>query len=67
LRITVKALTFADARRELESLLRTVCLDHEPAVVTRVAAEAVVLISVKDYESLVRTASAGTTLVGTGC
>ena len=50
------ALTYAQARQNLAKTMDTVCEGHTPVVITRPKAEAVVLMSLADYNGLMETA-----------
>ena len=50
------AITYTEAREKLAETLKRVCRDHDPVIVTRKREDAVVLISLEDYDSLTETA-----------
>jgi antitoxin YefM len=52
----MKAITYTAARESLASTMDQVCSDHDPVVITRNRDQAVVMISLEDYESLQETA-----------
>jgi antitoxin YefM len=52
----MKAITYTAARESLASTMDRVCLDHDPVMITRNRDQAVVMISLEDYESLEETA-----------
>jgi antitoxin YefM len=52
----VKTVSFTEARNNLAETLDAVVNDAEPVVVTRADHEPVVIVSKRDYESLVETA-----------
>ena len=52
----MKAITYTAARESLASTMDRVCLDHDPVIITRNRNQAVVMISLEDYESLEETA-----------
>ena len=52
----MKAITYTAARESLASTMDRVCLDHDPVIITRNRDQAVVMISLEDYESLEETA-----------
>ena len=52
----MKANTYTAARESLASTMDRVCLDHDPVIITRNRDQAVVMISLEDYESLEETA-----------
>ena len=54
--VHMNALTYTAARERLASTMDRVCRDHEPVVITRRRDQAVVLLSLDDYESLGETA-----------
>ena len=51
----MKVFNFSESRAALKSIMDDVCADHEPAVVTRQRGEPVVLLSLKDYNSIMET------------
>jgi len=52
----MKAITYTAAPESLASTMDRVCLDHDPVIITRNRDQAVVMISLEDYESLEETA-----------
>lgn len=50
------AITYTAARENLASTMDRVCLDRDPVIITRKRDQAVVMISLEDYESLEETA-----------
>ena len=52
----MKAITYTAARESLASTMNRVCVDHDPVIITRNRDQAVVMISLEDYESLEETA-----------
>jgi len=52
----MKAITYTAAREGLASTMDRVCEDHDPVVITRNRDQAVVMMSLEDYESLQETA-----------
>jgi antitoxin YefM len=48
-------LSYSEARASLKKAMDQVCEDHSPTVITRQGGEAVVLISLADYESMEET------------
>ena len=52
----MRAITYTSARKNLASTMKKVCDDHDPIIVTRKNNEAVILMSLEDYESLTETA-----------
>ena len=53
----MKVISYTAARRNLASTMKKVCDDHDPVIITRKQNEAVVMISLDDYEALNETAS----------
>ena len=52
----MKAITYTAARENLAGTIQRVCEDHAPVVITRRRDQAVVMMSLEDYESLEETA-----------
>ena len=52
----MKAITYTNARNNLAGTMKKVCDDHAPIIVTRKNNEAVILMSLEDYEALTETA-----------
>jgi antitoxin YefM len=50
------AITYTAARENLASTMDRVCQDHDPVIITRKRDQAVVMLSLEDYESLQETA-----------
>ena len=50
------AITYTAARETLASTMDRVCIDHDPVIITRNRDQAVVMMSLEDYESLQETA-----------
>lgn len=50
------AITYTTARANLASTMNRVCDNHEPIVITRNSEQAVVMISLEDYNALEETA-----------
>jgi len=50
------AITYTAARENLASTMDRVCTDHAPVIITRNRDQAVVMLSLDDYESLQETA-----------
>jgi antitoxin YefM len=48
-------LSYSEARANLKKTMDEVCEDHSPAVITRQGGEAVVIMSLADYESMEET------------
>jgi antitoxin YefM len=54
--VHVKAITYTAARENLAATMNQVCNDHDPIIITRKRDQAVVMVSLEDYESLQETA-----------
>ncbi len=52
----MRAITYTSARNNLAGTMKKVCDDHAPIIVTRKNNEAVILMSLEDYEALTETA-----------
>ncbi len=52
----MKAITYSAARENLASTMESVCEDREPVIITRKRNQAVVMMSLEDYESIQETA-----------
>ncbi len=52
----MRAISYTTARNNLASTMKKVCDDHDPIIVTRKNNEAVIMMSLEDYESLNETA-----------
>jgi antitoxin YefM len=52
----MNAITYTAARENLASTIDRVCLDKDPVIITRKREQAVVMISLEDYEALQETA-----------
>lgn len=50
------AITYTAARENLASTMDRVCLDRDPVIITRNRDQAVVMVSLEDFESLQETA-----------
>jgi antitoxin YefM len=50
------AITYSAARANLASTMDRVCDDHEPLIITRSGEQAVVMLSLEDYQALEETA-----------
>ena len=48
-------LTFSEARAGLKAVMDDVCTDHSPTVITRQNGEAVVMLSLADFNSIEET------------
>ena len=51
----MNAITYTEARETLADTITRVCLDHDPIIIRKRRDNAVVMISLEDYESLVET------------
>lgn len=51
----MKVFSFSECRAAFETIMDDVCADHEPACVTRQRGDAVVMISLQDYNSIMET------------
>jgi len=51
----MKSITYTEAREKLAEMIRTVCRDHAPVIITRKRSDSVVMVSLEDYESLIDT------------
>ena len=54
--VRMTAITYTAARENLASTMDRVCLDHDPVIITRNRDQAVVMLSLDDFESLQETA-----------
>jgi len=52
----MNAITYTAARENLASTIDKVCVDRDPVIITRKRNQAVVMISLDDYEALEETA-----------
>jgi antitoxin YefM len=52
----MNAITYSEARAELATTIKRVCRDRSPVIITRKREDAVVMMSLADYESLNETA-----------
>ena len=52
----MKSISYSAARENLASTMDRVCEDHEPTVITRKRDQAVVMMSLEDFNSLEETA-----------
>ncbi len=48
----MRAITYTTARNNLANAMKQVCDDHDPVIITRKNNEAVVLLSLQDFEAL---------------
>ena len=53
---SVKSISYAAARKNLASTINRVCEDNTPVIITRNRDQAVVMLSLSEYESLEETA-----------
>ena len=53
---SMDAISYTAARENLASTMDRVCSDHAPVIITRNRDQAVVMLSLEDYESLEETA-----------
>ena len=51
----MNAITYTEVREKLASTIKKVCRDHSPVIITRKREDAVVMMSLEDYESLQET------------
>lgn len=51
-----QAITYTDARKNLAATMEAVCDSHEPVIITRRKTQAVVMMSLADYNSIAETA-----------
>ncbi|MCX7045084.1 MAG: type II toxin-antitoxin system prevent-host-death family antitoxin [Candidatus Sumerlaeota bacterium] len=52
----MNAITYSEVSDNLADTLKRVCRDHDPVIIKRKRADSVVLISLKDFDSLSETA-----------
>ncbi|OGV42522.1 MAG: hypothetical protein A2X46_04445 [Lentisphaerae bacterium GWF2_57_35] len=52
----MNAITYTEAREKLASTIKKVCRNHDPVIITRKREDAVVMMSLDDYETLQETA-----------
>lgn len=52
----MKALNYTSVRSNLAKTMKDVCDDHDPVIITRQKHDAVVMMSLEDYEALNETA-----------
>lgn len=52
----MQALSYTSVRKNLAQTMKKVCEDHDPVIITRKDNEAVVLLSLEDYEALTESA-----------
>ena len=51
----MNAITYSQARENLAKTITSVCEDHSPVIITKKGTEAVVMISLEDYEAMEET------------
>lgn len=51
----MNAITYTEAREKLATTIKKVCRNHDPVIITRKREDAVVMMSLDDYESLQET------------
>ena len=51
----MRAISYSAARGNLADTMSQVCEDHDPIIITRRNSQAVVMMSLEDYESLTET------------
>lgn len=51
----MKAITYSQARENLAKTITKVCEDHSPVIITKKGTEAVVMMSLEDYEAMEET------------
>ena len=54
--VQMTAITYTAVRENLAATMDRVCADHDPVIITRNRNQAVVMVSLEDYESLQETA-----------
>lgn len=52
----MQAISYTSARANLAGTMKDVCRNHEPVIITRKSTDAVVMLSLADYEALNETA-----------
>lgn len=52
----MNAMTYTEAREKLATTIKRVCRNHDPVIITRKREDAVVMMSLEDYEALQETA-----------
>ena len=48
----MQAISYTSARKNLAQTMNKICEDHDPVIITRRNNEAVVMLSLKDYDAL---------------
>jgi antitoxin YefM len=51
----MKAITYTEAREKLSATIQEVCANHAPVIITKRRSDAVVMLSLEDYEALMET------------
>jgi len=51
----MNAITYSHARENLARTITSVCENHDPVIITKKGTDAVVMISLEDYESMAET------------
>ena len=51
----MNAITYSQARENFAKTITSVCEDHSPVIITKKGTEAVVMISLEDYEAMEET------------
>lgn len=51
----MNAITYSHARENLARTITEVCVNHEPVIITKKGTDAVVMISLEDFESMQET------------
>jgi antitoxin YefM len=51
----MRAISYTAARSNLAKTMTKVCEDHDPVIITRQNSDSVVMLSLKDYDSLCET------------
>lgn len=52
----MEAISYTAARANLAKTMHQVCVNHDPVIITRKSNEAVVMLSLEDYEAINETA-----------
>ncbi len=52
----MNTMTYTEVREKLADTIKGVCRNHDPVIVTRKREDAVVMMSLEDYEALLETA-----------
>lgn len=52
----MNAITYSAARQNLAKIMNQICDEHEPIIITRKAANAVIMLSLEDFHALQETA-----------